>query len=68
MTASGGGDLAEDVNGGMQKLLLDLDWQRNVNIVFHICDAPAHNNIYHDLKKTNGNDKYFNGATEDVPF
>ena len=44
--ADGGGDAAEDVSGGLKKML-DLNWIGDTKIVFLICDAPEHGNKYH---------------------
>lgn len=41
----GGEDLAEDVNGGLQRLL-KLDWQAKTRLVIHFADAPCHGSEY----------------------
>eukprot|EP00484_Ammonia_sp_Unknown_P030045 CAMPEP_0197025488 /NCGR_PEP_ID=MMETSP1384-20130603/5811_1 /TAXON_ID=29189 /ORGANISM="Ammonia sp." /LENGTH=1044 /DNA_ID=CAMNT_0042454023 /DNA_START=14 /DNA_END=3148 /DNA_ORIENTATION=- len=43
-----GGDAAEDVLGGIQETL-KLSWKAPIRVVYHICDAPAHGTMYHDL-------------------
>lgn len=41
--ATGGGDEAEDVLGGMQRALHELDWSgARVKIAIHVADAPHH--------------------------
>eukprot|EP01083_Nonionella_stella_P005684 16423_1 len=42
-----GGDAAEDVLGGLQ-CASTLDWSSDCRVLFHICDAPPHNLMYHD--------------------
>jgi hypothetical protein len=44
--AEGGDDAAEDVSGAY-RLAASLDWNANVKLLFHICDAPAHGISYH---------------------
>ena len=47
VSASGGGDLPEDVVGGLRKCL-DLKWTPgSLRQVFLICDAPCHGRQYH---------------------
>eukprot|EP01083_Nonionella_stella_P263564 895195_1 len=41
------GDAAEDVLGGLQ-CASTLDWSSDCRVLFHICDAPPHNLMYHD--------------------
>eukprot|EP01084_Bolivina_argentea_P150989 263602_1 len=55
LVASGGGDAAEDVLGGL-KHCTTLDWSSDCRVLFHICDAPPHNKMYHDL--TEGSDTW----------
>eukprot|EP01083_Nonionella_stella_P263565 895196_1 len=43
------GDAAEDVLGGLQ-CASTLDWSSDCRVLFHICDAPPHNTMYHDLE------------------
>eukprot|EP01083_Nonionella_stella_P171865 588049_1 len=40
-------DFAEDVLGGLQ-CASTLDWSSDCRVLFHICDAPPHNAMYHD--------------------
>eukprot|EP01084_Bolivina_argentea_P287626 493551_1 len=47
LNADGGGDSAEDVLGGLQ-CASTLDWSSDCRVLFHICDAPPHNKLYHD--------------------
>ena len=44
--ASGGGDSAENVAGGLAHLL-DLSWQGDICQVFWVADAPAHGDRFH---------------------
>jgi hypothetical protein len=47
--AQGGGDEAEDVLGGMQTTLDQMNWQgARVKMVFHIGDSPHHGARFHD--------------------
>lgn len=49
----GGGDAAEDVFGGIEKVL-QLSWSKGGNVVHklvHIGDAPSHGTLYHDFEK-----------------
>ena len=48
LKAQGGDDAAEDVLGGLQSSI-NLNWKSNIKILYHICDAPPHGTIYHDL-------------------
>eukprot|EP01083_Nonionella_stella_P154611 498453_1 len=41
------GDPAEDVLGGLQ-CATTLNWSSDCRVLFHICDAPPHNKMYHD--------------------
>ena len=57
MEASGGGDDAEDVTGGLS-VALRQDWQSEVTrtrIMLHIGDAPCHGNKFH---KKNVSDQF----------
>ena len=49
--ATGGGDMPEDVVGGYKKMI-ELDWQAETRVAFHICDAPAHGRQYHNDSST----------------
>lgn len=47
--AEGGDDIAEDVAHGLFHVV-DQDWSNSdVRIVFHVADAPAHGNAFHDV-------------------
>eukprot|EP01083_Nonionella_stella_P165692 551904_1 len=54
LDAKGGGDAAEDVLGGLNATV-QLTWSESsvTRILFHICDAPPHNKIYHDISSDN---------------
>ena len=45
--ASGGKDAAEDVSGAYSWATC-LNWDADVNLLFHIADAPDHGLLYHD--------------------
>lgn len=45
--ASGGRDAAEDVSGAYSWATC-LNWDADVNLLFHIADAPDHGLMYHD--------------------
>mmetsp|Transcript_47683 Transcript_47683/g.102123 ORF Transcript_47683/g.102123 Transcript_47683/m.102123 type:complete len:1070 (+) Transcript_47683:107-3316(+) len=56
--ASGGGDTAEDVHGGVEEAT-KLDWNTNdaaTRVLIHIADAPGHGSKYHNLSP--GSDNY----------
>jgi hypothetical protein len=63
--ASGGGDFAEDVLGGLGKVadMLDRDGLRRNCVLFHICDAPAHGREFHDIPGDHA-DFYPDGPTK----
>jgi len=49
--ASGGGDLAEDVTGGLHQTL-QLSWYPNsVRLASIIADSPTHGNQYHNIRR-----------------
>lgn len=61
VSAEGGEDIAEDVAHGVERALHQ-DWSdANVKILFHIADAPAHGEAFHDYKVS---DRYPNGDPE----
>lgn len=47
LKAKGGGDEPEDVLGGLN-CAAGLSWSSKLRVLFHICDAPPHNKMYHD--------------------
>jgi len=51
LKADGGGDEPEDVLGGLN-LAAGLSWNSKLRVLFHICDAPPHNTMYHDLGRS----------------
>ena len=57
-----GGDFAEDVNGGMQRIE-QLKWSNLTKCVIHISDSPPHGSKYN-----NCSDHYKRGAPNDKPF
>jgi len=60
--ATGGGDLAEDVTGGLYQTL-QLSWYPNsVRLASIIADAPTHGKQYHDI----GRDDYPEGSPAGV--
>lgn len=57
--AYGGGDLPEDLQGGL-KLALQQDWTKEaIKRVFVICDAPCHGSKYHNVS-----DDYSEGSPD----
>jgi len=48
--AHGGMDGPEDINGGFQLALNDLEWTSSIKILVHICDAPCHGPQFHNMK------------------
>ena len=70
ITATGGGDAPEDVNGGLcQALKLEWPEDSGTRIIFHIGDAPPHGKMggsgqqYHDFP-----DSFENGHPRDMPL
>jgi hypothetical protein len=63
LSAEGGSDIPEDVNGGFQKVINQLKWTGDTKIIFHIADAPCHGKEFH-----NESDDYPDGAPEDVSW
>lgn len=45
--ASGGGDAAEDIFGGLEEVN-KLPWSAPTRILFHVADAPCHGRRFHD--------------------
>ena len=50
LEASGGGDIAEDVGGGLQ-LADGLAWSAPLKVLVHFLDAPPHGEEHHELDK-----------------
>ena len=44
-----GGDMCEDVLGGLQKVT-ELSWKQTVRILMHVGDCPSHGRRYHHLR------------------
>ena len=63
--AIGGGDLPEDISGGLQKALKQ-SWKSPAKYCILIADSPPHNKKYYD-SYTIGDD-YPNGHIEDIPL
>ena len=61
--AFGGADCAEDVNGGFQKALFELEWQGQAKMIVHIADAPCHGKDFHSTS-----DDYPDGHANDKPW
>jgi len=61
--ARGGADCPEDVNGGFQKALFNLEWQSQAKMIVHIADAPCHGRDFHST-----GDTYPNGHVDDKPW
>ena len=61
VTASGGGDAPEDWVGAYDIILNKIKFTNSTTIVIHICDAPAHGNIFCDDNNYNTeNEKLIN--------
>ncbi|KXS19164.1 hypothetical protein M427DRAFT_53137 [Gonapodya prolifera JEL478] len=56
ITASGGGDTAEDVLGGVDKVA-GLGWRVGTRVLIHIADAPPHGSALNSLG-VGGSDRY----------
>jgi hypothetical protein len=48
LVASGGGDVPEDVLGGLQQAI-NASWEQSTRCIVHIADAPAHGCDLHDF-------------------
>ena len=46
----GGGDVCEDVLGGLEKTI-QLNWKQSLRILIHIGDCPSHGQLYHYLSE-----------------
>ncbi|KAJ3343618.1 hypothetical protein HDU93_007499 [Gonapodya sp. JEL0774] len=62
ITATGGGDAAEDVLGGVEQVSR-LKWKVGTRLVIHIADAPPHGSALNTMGA--GSDRYFNGKDPD---
>ena len=62
--ADGGADTPEDVNGGFQKALYELQWQNPVRILIHVADAPCHGKAFHNCN----DDSFPMGHPSDKPW
>jgi hypothetical protein len=47
MKVTGGGNVLEDVAGGLN-CVTKLDWKSSTRLVIHIADVPCHWRMYHD--------------------
>ena len=56
--ATGGGDDAEDVFGGIEEVT-KLSWRKKTRILIHIADSPCHGTRFHD--DSDNYDEYPNG-------
>jgi len=63
LEATGGDDLPEDVNGAFQEALYDMDWMALTRYIYHLADAPAHGDEFHDLQ-----DDHPQGLSTDLPW
>eukprot|EP00762_Andalucia_godoyi_P005391 ANDGO_08357.mRNA.1 Alpha-protein kinase vwkA len=54
VTASGGGDFAEDVAGGLN-VVSKLDWHNANRVLVHVLDAPPHGREFHSMGARNDN-------------
>lgn len=66
LAAGGGGDECEDIFGGLNVALNNLEWgsEQTTNILVHIADASCHGTIYHGGR----NDTYPNGDPANIPL
>lgn len=51
---AGGGDIPEDINGALQKVI-NLDWQSPTRVLVHFADAPCHGSDFHDAHDSHKN-------------
>jgi myosin protein heavy chain len=42
----GGGDVAEDIRGGIKQMISNLKWSKTLKFAVLICDAPTHGERY----------------------
>ena len=63
ITASGGNDCPEDVNGGFQHALYKMEWEGQAKMIVHIADAPCHGRDFH-----NTGDSYPTGHKNDIAW
>src|SRR5436305_12402284 len=49
VAATGGGDAAEDVLGGLNKAVSDMDWSHTTRIILHVGDSPPHGRRFTSL-------------------
>jgi hypothetical protein len=61
LNADGGGDLPEDVLGGVHRAL-NASWKQQTRCIIHIADAPPHGRSLHDLGDSQ--DDYPNPGSE----
>lgn len=65
--ATGGGDAAEDVVGGLEKALNDFKFTtEGHNLVFLIADCPCHGKQYHNIQSDDYKDNVPEGTLENV--
>eukprot|EP00056_Hartaetosiga_gracilis_P018561 m.246233 g.246233 ORF g.246233 m.246233 type:complete len:401 (-) comp68362_c0_seq1:158-1360(-) len=69
--ADGGNDEAENVLGGLEKAVFELDWADKgfdgcTKVLYHIADAPPHNTKYHDDANDNHEDYEHNPSSEEL--
>ena len=48
ISCTGGGDTCEDVAGGLQKALEEIEWKSKYKMVCLVADAPAHGDRFHE--------------------
>jgi len=63
ISASGGNDCPEDVNGGFQNVLYKMQWEGQARMIVHIADAPCHGKTFHDT-----HDYHPNGHKDDIAW
>jgi hypothetical protein len=61
LNACGGGDVPEDVLGGVHRAL-NASWKQQTRCIIHIADAPPHGRLLHDLDDSQ--DCYANPGSE----
>jgi hypothetical protein len=61
LTATGGGDIPEDVLGGVRQAL-NASWKQQTRCIVHIADAPPHGRDLHDLSEDQ--DNYYETKSE----
>ena len=62
-----GGDVAEDWAGGYDFALNKINWRKGRKFIIHICDAPAHGELFSkDCDDNHKEQKYENDLKKNI--